>query len=131
MFENLLNPVFNPLLNLNPAIGILIISFILALLITVIYKYTTNQSLMKDLKNELKELQKEIKELRNEPQKAMAVQKKAMETNMKYMMHSFKSMIFTFIPVIIIFGWLNGHLAYMPLQPNEEFTVTAIFDKNI
>jgi len=92
-------------------------------------KYTTNQSLMRDLKNETKEFQKEMRELKNDPKKMMEVQKKAMETNMKYMMHSFKPMIFTFIPIIIIFGWMNAHFAYYPIMPGEEFTASAVFEE--
>ncbi len=116
------------LLGLNYFWAILILSFLLSVLITVIYKYTTNQSLMKDLKGEIKELQKEMKALRNEPQKMMAVQKKAMETNMKYMMHSMRSMIFTFIPIILIFGWMSSHFEYMPITPGEDFTTTMNFE---
>jgi len=131
MFENLLNPIFAPLLKLPSLFGILIISLIITVLVTLIYKWTTDQSLMKQLKDEIKEFQKEIKTLRNDPQKAMQVQKKAMETNMKYMMQSFKPMIFTFIPIILIFGWLNSNMAYEPIKPDSEFTTTMIFNNNV
>ena len=126
-FESLLNPVFSPLLNLPPFWSILIITLFISLIVTLIYKYTTDQNLMKRLKEELKEFQKEVKELKSNPEKAMKVQKRMMETNMKYMMHSFKPMIFTFIPIILIFGWLNAHMAYFPIPPNKEFTVTLFF----
>ena len=103
MFNTFLDPVFNPLLGLAPVWIIMIIALIISVLVTLIYKFTTNQSLMKDLKQELKEFQKEIKALRDKPEQALAVQKKAMETNMKYMSHSMKSTLFTLLPVIIIF----------------------------
>ena len=104
VFENLLNPVFNPLLNLPTLWAVVILSFLISVIITLVYKYTTNQDLMKQLKDEMKEFQKEIKELRKEPEKAMQVQKRAMQTNMKYMMHSMRSTLFSFIPIIIIFS---------------------------
>jgi uncharacterized membrane protein (DUF106 family) len=126
-----LDAVFGPLLNLSYFWAILILSLILSLLISLIYKYTTNQSLMKDLKMEIKSLQKEMKELKHDPKKMMAVQKKAMETNMKYMMHSMRPMIFTFIPIIIIFGWMTAHFAYEPVMPGEEFSTTVIFEKGV
>jgi len=130
-FERLLDPVLNPLLNLGYFWALFILSFMIALIIVLIYKYTTNQSLMKDLKGQLKEFQREIKELKSEPQKAMQVQKKMMETNMKYMTHSFKPMLFTFLPIIIIFGWMNVHLAYAPIDPGAEFSVTMTFQEGI
>lgn len=125
MLEGLLNPVFNPLLALGPLAALVLISFIVSLLITLIYKWTTDQNLMRDLKAEIKAFQKEMKELRNHPEKMMEVQKKAMETNMKYMMHSMKSTLFTFIPIILIFGWMSVHLAYLPILPGQQFTVTV------
>ena len=96
------------LLKLTPFWSILIMSFILSLLIVLIYKITTNQTLMKSLKEEIKSLQKQMKELKHDPTKMMEVNKKAMETNMKYMGQSFKPMLFTFLPIIIIFVFFRN-----------------------
>jgi len=46
-------------------------------------------------------------------------------------MQSFKPMIFTFIPIILILGWINAHLAYEPILPGEEFTTTIEFYKDL
>src|SRR3989344_2060351 len=121
VFENLLNPVFAPLLNLPTLWAVILLSFLISLIITIIYKYTTDQNLMKSLKEEMKEMQKEMKELRNNPEKAMQVQKKVMKTNGKYMMQSLKSTLYSFLPIILIFGWMNAHLAYIPILPGQEF----------
>lgn len=129
VFENLLNPVFFPLLKLPTLFAVILLSFLISLIITLIYKYTTDQNLMKRLKEEMKEFQKEIKELKKDPKKAMEVQKKAMQTNMKYMAHSMRSTLFTFIPIIIIFSWMNANLAFEPINPNQDFTVSVIFEK--
>jgi uncharacterized membrane protein (DUF106 family) len=131
VFEKLVAPIFNPLLAFDPIWIVLIISILVAVLITVIYKYTTNQSLMKDLKTELKELQKEMKTLRDDPKKMMGVQKQAMQTNMKYMGHSMRATLFTFIPIILIFGWMNAAVAFEPIFPGQEFSVTADFARGI
>jgi uncharacterized membrane protein (DUF106 family) len=124
-----LDPVFRPLLGLDPLFIVIIISAIITVLITTIYKFTTNQNLMKQLKGEMKEFQKEMKELKDDPKKMMEVNKKAMQTNMKYMSHSMRSTLITFIPIILIFGWMNANIAYEPIQPNQEFTVEALFAK--
>jgi uncharacterized membrane protein (DUF106 family) len=129
-FENLLNPLLDPLLKLPSIWAIVILSFGISLIITLIYKYTTNQNLMRDLKNEMKEFQKQIKELRHDPQRAMEIQKKSMKTNMKYMSHSLRSTLFTFIPIILIFGWMNAHLAFTPILPGQSFTTTVVFEED-
>lgn len=131
VLNSLLNPIFSPLLHLDPLLAILIISFTISLGITLAYKKLTNQSLMKDLKGEIKELQKEMKALKDQPQKMMQVQKKAMETNTKYMMHSLKPTLFTFLPIIIIFSWLHTHMAFFPIVEDQDFTSTVNFNENL
>lgn len=114
--------------NLGNFWALALISFGIALFMTLVYKWTTNQSLMKDLKDEMNAFQKELRELKNNPEKMMEVQKKAMETNMKYMMHSMKSTLFTFIPLLLIFAWLNSNLAYESIHPGEYFTTIVEFE---
>lgn len=129
VFEHLLDSVFAPLLNLPTLLAVLILSFLISLLVTVVYKFTTDQNLMRDLKQEMKDFQKQIKELRNEPQKAMEVQKKSMQTNLKYMSHSMKSTLYSILPIIIIFSWMNANFAYEPILPGQEFTTAVYFEK--
>jgi len=126
----ILSPILDPLLSLPILWIIIILAFVISLIITLAYKLMTNQSLMKDLKEEMKELQKEMKELRNDPQKMMEVQKKSMQTNMKYMSHSMRATLVTFIPIILIFGWMNASIAFQPILPDETFTIDANFAKN-
>jgi uncharacterized membrane protein (DUF106 family) len=122
-----LDPVLSWLLYLDPALGIMIVSLLVSIIITVAIKYLSNQSLMKDLREELKELQKQMKSLKNNPNKLSKVNSQFMETNMKYMTHSMRPTLFTFLPIILVFGWLNSHIAYYPIMPNQEFDVSVIF----
>ncbi len=125
----LLDPILNPLLELNPLVALIIISGIIALFMTIIYKWMTDQELMKVLKADMKKFQKEMKELREHPDKMIEAQKKAMETNMKYMKQSFKPTLVTLLPVLLIFGWLNAHLAFMPIVPAQEFGTYVEFQE--
>ena len=128
MFETLLNPIFNPLLELGNFWALMIISFIVALIMTLIYKWATDQVKMKDLKDKIKHHQNTKKEHRHDKDKMMKAQKDAMSLNMEYMKHSMKPTLFTFLPIIIIFGWLNAHLAYDPLMINTEFRTAMLFE---
>src|SRR3989338_4786091 len=103
MAFSFLDPFLGPLFRLPSFLAILIFSLLISLLITLIYKYTTNQSLMKQLKGEIKEFQKEMKELKDKPGEVMRVQKEAMKTNLKYMSMSMKSTLTTFPPIIFLF----------------------------
>ncbi len=128
--NNSLDFVFSPLLNLGVFWTVLIISFLLSVLITVIYKYTTDQNLMKQLKEEIKSLQKESKTLQNHPEKFKEVQSQMMKINMRVMSESFKPMLYYFLPIILIFGWMNANLYYQPLTPGELFNID-IYNKEL
>lgn len=129
-YFDFLNIVFAPLLKLPLLWAVIILSLIVSLIIILITKYTTDQALMKKIKEDIKEHQKQAKELKGNPAKAMEVQKKAMELNMKYMMKSLKPTIITFIPIILIFGWMSSSFAYESIKPQQEFSVTVFFEKN-
>ncbi len=130
VWSDMFNVIFDPLLSLPPFITVLILSLVVSLLSLLITKYTTNQHLMKDLKDQLKTYQAEVKKLKDNPEKAMEVQKKAMDTNMQYMMHNLRGTLFTFLPIILIFGWASSHLSFVPFIPEQEFSMT-LFVSNL
>ncbi len=129
--NSLVDPVLRPILSINPFLAILLVSLFISLLITLIYKWMTDQELMKTLKQDMKVMQKELKELKQHPKKMMEHQKKIMEKNMKYMMHSLKPTLVTFVPIILIFGWLNAHMSYYPILPGDEFRTTINFEEGV
>ena len=130
-FNAFFDSAFGFMLNWNPLYAILALSFIISLLIVVIYKWMTDQNEMKRLKEELNGYQKKMKALKSEPEKMMAVQKEMMSVNMKYMGKSMKPTFITFIPILLIFGWMSAHFAYSPLIPGQEFSLTATMEKGI
>lgn len=129
-YYDFLDILFAPLLKLPLIWVVIILAFIVSVIIILITKYTTDQALMKKLKDDMKEYQKQAKEAKGNSAKAMELQKKSMELNMQYMMHSLKPTIITFIPIILIFGWMSSNFAYENIKPQQEFTVTGFFEKN-
>jgi uncharacterized membrane protein (DUF106 family) len=131
--DPLLSPIIQPLLDVNPFFAIVVLALGITLLITLAYKFLTNQNEMKRLKGEQKEFQQRMKTLRkeNKHEEMMKVQKEAMSKNMEYMKHSMKATLITFIPIILIFGWMNAHLVYDPISPGERFAVTVEFVEGI
>ncbi len=125
--DPVLNPILQPLINFSPFWAIVILSFLVSAIITVVYKFATNQSEMKRLKEEQKEYQKRMKALRDNPSEMMKVQKEAMSKNMQYMKHSFKATLITILPILLIFGWMSANLAFEPIYPGETYSITANF----
>ncbi len=108
VLDSFFNSVFGGVIESSPLGGLIFISFVLTLLITLAYKFMTDQKLMKSVKEDMKSIRKQMKEFKDEPDKVMELQKKSMEMSMSQMKNSFKPMLITFIPLIIIFGWLRG-----------------------
>ncbi|MGV8162933.1 MAG: EMC3/TMCO1 family protein [Candidatus Nanoarchaeia archaeon] len=104
---------------------IFIISLLATLLTTVIYKYTTDQKQLKQIKKDLKDLKEKMKKNKNDQKKMMSIQKDMLDKNMIMMKQSFKSMLYTFIPLILIFAWMASTIAYEPITPESNITVTA------
>lgn len=106
--ETLFEMLFGWSVKIHPLFGIAFIAFLLTLIVTLLYKYTTNQSAMKSLKDEIKSLQKEMKENKGDNNKVMQIQKEAMEKNIKYMKHTLTPMLLSFLPIVLIFGWVRA-----------------------
>ena len=97
----------------NPKTSILVFSFVLTLVSTLLHKWLTNQEHLKSLKARQKEIQKELKnckdgsimqELNSEMLKLTGVMFKA----------SMRPLFVTFVPFALLFVWLRS--VYTPLM---------------
>ena len=120
----------NILLTLPPAVAILIVSIGVSIATSLVYKYTTNQKLMREIKENVKRLQAEARATK-EPAKAAEIQKEMMKRSMQQFNSSTNSMFITFIPLLMFFGWLGTHIAYSPLSVGEQFTTTMSVEKDV
>lgn len=119
--------IIDQLLSIPTLYSVLIISFFISLLINIVYKFTTNQKRLKEIREETKIYQKRMRELKDDPKKMMDVQKDAMKLQMEMFTQTMKSTFITIIPLILIFAWMNSHFAYAPIKPNQEFTTSMFF----
>jgi len=99
--------VFGKLIAYDPLYGLLAISFIITFLITLVYKFMTDQTELKRVKEETKEIREQMKTHRDDPQKMKELNKRSLEISMGSLKHQFKPMLITLIPLFIIFGWLR------------------------
>ena len=116
------------LLLIGPLPSIAIVSLAVSFVITLIYRFTTDQKKMRDMKNDITNLRSEMKTAKD-PKKMGEINQKLMERTMEQFRLSMKPMLITMIPALIILGWMQANLAYQEIKPNEEFTTTAFFEK--
>jgi len=127
-----IDPALNWILVFTPIIGILIVSIILGVISTVVYKYASDQKKIKELKDKTKEIQKKIKKVSKEnPQKAMEMNSELMKLNGPMMKETMKPMFYTLIPSLLILAWMSANLAFMPIVPGQTFEVTAYFNDGV
>ena len=111
----------------NAIIAILGISVLLSLATTLVYKYMTDQALIKQVRDDIKKYQKEMKESKSDPAKMMELSKKTSALSMKIMPQQFKPMLITIIPFIVIFWWLGKIFTGMTVIPfNFHFPLSSM-----
>jgi len=92
----------------NPKLSVIVISFLVTLVMTLVTKKYTDQNRMKELKKIQKACQIDLKNAQGNMEKQQKIQKEMMDCSMELMKHSFKPLLITFIPLIIFFWWIRG-----------------------
>ena len=98
-----------------PYYGLVIISFCMTFISTLVQKKFTDQAHLKHLKQRQKELQKELKKEKDE-NILKELNSEFLGLTSSMMKSSFKPIFITFIPFILVFWWLKG--VYVPILPN-------------
>ncbi len=94
------------LIQTNPKISIIVVSFIATFFVTVIRYFMTDREKMQEIRERQKELREEMKKFKNNPEKMLEINQKMLEDFPEQMKQSFKPMIITLIPLLILFKWL-------------------------
>ncbi len=76
-------------LSLPQPLGLFLISFFLTLALTLVYKWMTDQKLMKSLKEEMTAMRGEMKQYKQDTQKMMELNKKVWDKNMVSWLRSY------------------------------------------
>lgn len=107
----ILDPTVGRLLNWNINLGMITITFMITLIITLLHKYTTDQETLRKIKAEQKILQKEMQKYKNHPEKLLEFQKKQFEFIPKTFDITMKPLIYTSIPIILFFRWFSDYFS--------------------
>lgn len=90
-----------------PLLSIMLFSFLITLVFTIVYKKFTNQEKMKELKDKQKELQEKSKQFKDSPNKMLELQKEMMSLSTEQMRASLKITVITLLPFILFFNFLR------------------------
>ncbi|MBI4439092.1 DUF106 domain-containing protein [Candidatus Woesearchaeota archaeon] len=121
--------MLEPLLSMGPFAAITLISFFVSLVITLIYKFTTNQATLALIKSDMERLRKEMKGTQDAKRMA-EVNRQLMEKTMEQFRASMRPMLITMIPALLVIGWMQNNVAYRQVLPGEEFNTSVFFEKS-
>lgn len=112
----ILDPSVGVLLNWNVSLGVVIITFIISLIISLLQKYTTDQALLREIRKEQKFLSDEMRKYKEHPEKFMELQKRNMEIFWKSFEITLRPALYTAIPIILFFRWFNDYFIANPVK---------------
>jgi uncharacterized membrane protein (DUF106 family) len=95
------------LLQAYPRASISLIAVLVSIFMVIVYKYTTNQTRMKEIKDMNKKYQEEMKLHKGNPEKLMEIQKQVLSLSGEMMKHSLIPMMVTMLPLFILIIWLR------------------------
>ena len=96
---------------ISPLVGIIFISFVLSMISSIAWKYLTDQTLLRSLRDKTKSLHEELKKNKGDPKKLAELNSKMAKENFEIMKiqykQSIKPMIATLIPFALAFVWIR------------------------
>ena len=125
----ILDPTAGNLLNWNISLGMLIISFVISIIISIFQKFTVDQAALRELKKEQKFVSEEIKKYANNPEKLAEFNKKQLEFFSKTWNITAGSLIYTLIPIALFFRWFSEYFTTItnPVKIYGIFSTTGSF----
>lgn len=126
--SNIITAGFYTLFEISPLLAIGVVAFLVTLLTNVVTKYTTDQEKIKRLKDEMQDLQDDMQDVGDDPEAMKDIQSQIWPKQKELMLSSMKPFIYYGIPLLLVFAWLSQTIAYHPIQPGDEFPVTAYTD---
>jgi uncharacterized membrane protein (DUF106 family) len=96
------------LMQAYPRASISLIAILVSVFMVIVYKYTTNQTRMKEIKDINKKYQEEMKLHKGNPEKLMEIQKQVLSLSGEMMKHSLIPMMVTMLPLFILIIWLRN-----------------------
>lgn len=137
-FGRLLEFIFFPFRNMSPWIGMIFISFLTALLMLFIFRFTSNQQGIRQVKKKIIAHLLELRLFKDSLSITLKAQGNILRYNLKYIGYSAKPMLVLIIPIFLILVQLNLWFGYQDLAPGQKAILKVkmeeghnLFDINI
>ena len=129
--------ITTPFATLHPYWGLITISILTGFIMLLIFRFTSDQEGIQEVKNRIKAHIFEIRLFNDDLKLMLEAQKNILKANLTYMKYSLKPMIFLIFPVVLIMIQLSLRFSQHPLTIGEsaivkvKFQDQASFNKNL
>lgn len=130
IFGKIFEIIFFPFRNMSPWIGMILISFLTALLMLFVFRFTSNQQGIKNVKNKIKAHLLEFRLFKDSLNILLKAQGKILRYNLKYIGYSAKPLLVMIIPLILILIQLNLWFGYNSITPGQKAVLKAELEMN-
>jgi uncharacterized membrane protein (DUF106 family) len=116
----LLDFLLTPFSFLDPVWILFVISMLAGVLMLLIFRLTSKQSMIKEVKNKMQAHLIEILLFKDSPRIILTAQKNLIRYNARYMKYAFAPMVYMILPMSLLLVHLDGWFGYRPLQIGES-----------
>lgn len=116
--------LISPFKSIDPLWSLTFISLLVGILMLLIFRYTSNQRAIQEVKNKISAYIFELRLFKDDLGTVLSAQKNIFKYNMRYMSYALKPMLFMIIPLAIILIQLEGWYGFKALVPNESAVVS-------
>jgi len=124
IFNSILGKIFEilfiPFRNMNPWVAMIVVSFLTALLMLLVYRYTSNQKGIKKVKNKIKAHLLEIRLYKDSMSISLRAQGQILLANFKYIALNFRPLLVMITPIILIIIQLNFWFGYDSMKSGQS-----------
>ena len=115
--------VLLPFRGLSPWFGLIVVSFLTALLMLEVYKLTSNQAAIRRAKDRIKAHLLEMRLYKDNMRVTLGAQAGILKANLAYMAANLKPLAVMIVPLVLILARLSLWFDRAPLRPGEETLV--------
>jgi uncharacterized membrane protein (DUF106 family) len=125
-----LRPVFDwllyPFRDMSPMVGLVLVSIVTAVGLLLIFKYTSNQDALDDVKRRIHACLFEIRLFNDDLRFMFRAQGAALRHTATYMRYSFTPMLWTLPPLVLVIAQLQFHYGYEGFLPGDSTTLHVV-----
>jgi hypothetical protein len=112
-----------PFRSLPPLVGLLVVSLVVAVLMLLVFKKTSNQPRLEAVKRQIHASLFEIRLFSDDLPAILRAQGEILGHNVRYLGLSLVPMLVMLVPLVLVIAQLEFHYGYRGLRPDEEFLV--------